>query len=238
MTKLKVPSLQHLARLWRGDPQLIKKELLSLAENAPPFSYGQLFDLVRDAVLFKMPYEQAERAIHSKVKLKVARDSYLEILPLVERHFAHVRPDFVHAVARRFYPIGRGLAVPFDPPFIYGTDGTIHLPWFSFWKSNPLKSEQLALFATVVKEVIEQDAALDDVEFSILDFSAVKGGSRMLSVVSAEDIPRLSSRRTREMLETFSEGFSLASREYDELLPKAKEEKRPTSDESQLILFN
>lgn len=37
MAKLKVPSLQHLARNWRDDPLRVKRLLVHLAQNSPTF---------------------------------------------------------------------------------------------------------------------------------------------------------------------------------------------------------
>jgi hypothetical protein len=214
MAHLKVPSLQHLARNWRGDPMRIQRILVRLAQNPPRFNYNPLYDAVRDLLVLRLPYEQIVEGIRRGVKRASIRDNLLGVLPLIRNHFADVSPDFVHAVDRRYYPIGRGLMVPFEPPMIYGVGGQLYFPWFSFWRQNPLGAERLSLFITLVSEVLLQDPDLERARFEILDFSApsAKGG-RMLRVMDAREIPRIDDAQKYAMLETFAEGFFLASAE-------------------------
>lgn len=214
MLKLKVPSLQHLARNWRNDPQQIKKLLVSLVENGPTFNYNPLFSAVRDMLVFGQPYTEITEGIRRKVKRADVRDNLLGVLPLIRDYFDGVNPAFVQAVERRYFPVGRGLMVPFDPPLIYGEGGRLHFPWFSFWRSNPLTGERLSLFVSVVEDVLLQDPDLEDADFVILDFSAPKSNHpRDLRVIDAHDIPRVSHATQVEMLSVFAEGYFLAQAE-------------------------
>ena len=214
MSKLKVPSLQHLARNWRDDPQQIKRILVSLAENGPTFNYNALFGAVRDMLVFGQPYTEIIEGIRRGVKRADVRDNLLGVLPLIRDYFDGVSPTFVQAVERRYYPVGRGLMVPFDPPLIYGEGGQIHFPWFSFWRSNPLARERLSLFVSVVEDVLLQDPDLEETHFVILDFSAPKlNQPRDLRVIEADDIPRVSETTKVEMLSIFAEGYFLAEAE-------------------------
>lgn len=238
MTKktLKVPSLQHLARLWHPDPLRVQRTLVALAKNSPTFSYQLVYELVHDLVCLKVPYGQIEDAVRKKVKRVQIRENFLELLPLVRTHFADVGVDFVHQVTRRFYPLGRDLFVPFSPSFIYGSRGELHLPWMSFWKENPLDAERLSLFMTVVDDVLAQDPDLEAATFSLLDFSAPAPRSpRSLKVLKGEEIPRVSRERQKEMLGVFIEGFRLAQQE----LEGAELSRTPVldRDEDQLPLF-
>ena len=211
MPKLKVPSLQHLARNWRNDPQQIKRLLVSLVESGPTFNYNTLFSAVRDMLVFGQPYAEIAEGIRRKVKREDVRDNLLGVLPLIRDYFDGVKPAFVQAVERRYYPVGRGLMVPFDPPLIYGEGGRLHFPWFSFWRSNPLAGERLSLFVSVVEDVLLQDADLEQAAFVILDFSAPKSNQpRDLRVIDAHDIPRVSEATKVEMLSVFAEGYFLA----------------------------
>lgn len=238
MTKLKIPSLQHLARNWRDSPQLVKKKLLQLASNPPTFSYRELLGAVRELLVYGTPLDQVAEGIRRRVKRPDIRANFLETLPLVAEHFAGVRPSFVQEVARRLYPIGRGLMVPFDPPLIYGASGKIHFPWFSFWRSNPLSDDRLSLFVTLVEDVLLQDPDLEGAEFDILDFSAdAETGLRQLKVVRACDVARLSPGRKIEMLEVFAEGFLLAAADHvhrDVPLEKNRPD-APSTDQLQLF---
>ncbi len=214
MSKIKVPSLQHLARNWRDDPQQIKRLLVSLVENGPTFNYNPLFAAVRDMLIFRQPYTEIAEGIRRTVKRAGVRDNLLGVLPLIRDYFDCVNPAFVQAVERRYYPVGRGLMVPFDPPLIYGEGGRLHFPWFSFWRSNPLAGARLSLFVSVVEDVLLQDPELEDADLVILDFSAPKSNQpRDLRVIDARDIPRLSDETKVEMLSIFAEGYFLAQAE-------------------------
>jgi len=83
MAKLKMPSLQHLARNWRSDPQEIKGRLVALAQNAPTFNYEPLFGAVRDILVFGQPYEQIAEGIRRGIGREAVRDNLLSVLPLI-----------------------------------------------------------------------------------------------------------------------------------------------------------
>jgi hypothetical protein len=211
MVQLRVPSLQHLARNWHDDPVRIQKVLVRLAQDPLRFSYNPLYSAVRDMLVLQVPYEQIEEGIRRGVRRPTVRDNLLQVLPLIRDHFAGVAPDFVQAVDRRFYPVGRGLMVPFEPPLVYGVGGTLYFPWFSFWRKNPLAVERLSLFVTLVDEVLLQDPDLETARFEILDFSVPELGSkRELNITEAHEIPRMDEMRTRAMLEVFAEGYFAA----------------------------
>ena len=207
MSKLRVPTLQHLARNWNSDPNAICKNLVRLVRNPPNFSYDVLFRLARDMLLLGQSYEDVERAV-LHIKRADLRSKFLEILPLLSDFFSGQNPDYFQDVDPRLYSVGRGLMVPFAPPFIYGIGGQIYFPWLSFWRSNPLDDERLSLFVTVVQQVLLDDPDLEHAKFTIVDFSAASSkDARMIRIISADDIPRLDKRRVREMLEVFAEGY-------------------------------
>ena len=214
MAKLKVPSLQHLARIWQPDPRAICKTLVNLAKNGPIFSYEPLHQLVRDMLLLRVPYWQIVEGIERAVKQESVKENFLSLLPLIDSHFSATEPTFVHAVAPRYYPVGRELLIPFRPPLIYGSRGLIHFPWLSFWRVNPLSAERLSLFVSIVDDVLLQDSDLEEASFEILDFSApAPKRPRELSVIQARDIPRLSASNKAEMLSVFADGFLMAQEE-------------------------
>ena len=211
MAKLKVPSLQHLARNWRDDPQRTAKVLVRLALNPPTFNYNPLFSAVRDMLLFKQPYDQIVEGINRGVKRPGVRTNILGVLPLIRAHFEDVSPDFVQAVDRRYYPVGRGIMVPFEPPLVYGLGGQLYFPWFSFWRRNPLALKRLSLFITLVDEVLLDDPDLAGADFHVLDFSAPGAKlDRELRIFSSRDIPRVSEDEKLAMLATFADGYFLA----------------------------
>lgn len=178
--------------------------------NPPRFNYNPLYDAVRDLLVLGVSYEQVTEGIR-RITRATVRENFLSVLPLIWDHFAGVSPDFYQTVEKRYYPVGRGLMVPFDPPMIYGASGQLYFPWFSFWRQNPLAQERLSLFVTLVDEVLMQDPDLENARFQILDFS--RGGPkapRTLTVTDAREIPRVDEDRKITMLAAFAEGYSLA----------------------------
>lgn len=211
MVKLKVPTLQHLARNWRDTPEQTCAALVSLAENSPTFNYNALLFAARDLLVFHQPYDEVVEGIRRKVTREDVRANLLGVLPLIRDHFEGISADFVLSVARRYYPVGRELSVPFEPPMAYGSGGVFHLPWFSFWRQNPLRSKKLSLFMTVADEILSQDPDLEQAKFHILDFSAPDAkSSRKLRVIESADVPRLSNEEKTSMLETFAIGYAMA----------------------------
>lgn len=211
MAEPKIPSLQHLVRNWHSDPARIQKDLVRLVNNPPTFSYNPLFGAVRDMLVLHVPYDQIVEGIKRGVKRKSAQDILLAVLPLIREYVDGLAPDFVQQVERRYYPVGRGLMVPFEPPLVYGIGGQLYFPWFSFWRRNPLADERLSLFVTLVDELLLEDPDLETARFHILDFSAPKDKApRELKIISASEIPRVNDERKIEMLETFVDGYLMA----------------------------
>lgn len=207
MAELRVPSVQHLARNWRDNPAAIAKGLVKLAIDPPRFSYSPLYGAVRDLLVLGVPYDQVVEGIR-RIRREKVRENLLGVLPLIRDHFAGVTPDFYQTIDKRYYPVGRGLMVPFEPPMIYGVGGQLYFPWFSFWRQNPLSKERLSLFVTLVEEVLMQDPDLENARFEILDFSCPGPKlPRSLTVIDAKEIPRVNEARKLAMLEAFAEGY-------------------------------
>lgn len=178
--------------------------------NPPRFNYSPLYDAVRDLLVLGVSYEQVVQGIR-RITRATIRENFLSVLPLIWDHFAGISPDFCQTVERRYYPVGRGLMVPFDPPMIYGVSGNLYFPWFIFWRQNSLAQERLSLFVTLVDEVLMQDPDLEHARFQILDFSCPdRTESRTLTVIDAREIPRVNEERKTKMLEAFAEGYLLA----------------------------
>jgi hypothetical protein len=129
--QIEVPSVQHLARNWQSTSAPAKK-LVLLANSPPTFNYNPLFFAARDMLVFNQPYDEIVEGIRRAVKRADVRQNLLGVVPLIRDHLAAVSPDFVQAIDRRYYSIGRRLMVPFDPPLLYGVGGQLTFPWFSF----------------------------------------------------------------------------------------------------------
>jgi hypothetical protein len=229
MADLRVPSVQHLARNWREEPAAIARALVLLALNPPRFSYNPLYFAIRDMLVLNVPYEQVVEGI-CRIKRESVRNNLLGVLPLIRNHFAGVSPDFYQTIDRRYYPVGRGLMVPFEPPMIYGVGGQLYFPWFSFWRQNPLARERLALFVTLVEEMLMQDPDLENARFEILDFSCPgPKKTRTLKIIDGRDIPRVDEARKNSMLKAFAEGYfqAVAALAGSPPPPEAQDEPTP-----------
>lgn len=238
MTRVRVPSLQHLARNWRGNPASIARALVQLALNPPRFNYDPLYAAVRDLLILRVPYEQVVEGI-GRIKRAKVRANLLGVLPLIRDHFEGVSPDFYQVVERRLYPVGRGIMVPFEPPMIYGVGGQLHFPWFSFWRQNPLAGERLSLFVTLVEELLLQDPDLETARFEILDFSCPpRTKERTLRVLDAQEIPRLDEARKATMLEAFAEGYLRAVAELAGSPEAPRDDARSSRDPDHPDLFD
>ncbi len=243
MAKLKVPTLQHLARNWKNDSGMISRDLVRLVRNPPTFNYNSLYSAAFDLLHLKQPLDEVVRGIEAKEKRQQVRKNLLEIVPLINDHFEKISPDFVNRVTSRQYTFGKDFAVPFTPPLIYGVGGQLHFPWFSFWRTNPLNNENLSLFTTLVREVLDDDPDLEGIKFEILDFSAPSPQEkRKLTVRNADTVPAISHVRKVEMLETFVDGYNRAKAileaEPEVKTPDQKTEEDRYSDDLQPDLFD
>lgn len=86
MSKLKVPSVQHLARNWRNTPERTCRKLVALVENPPIFNYNALFAAVRDMLVFNQPYDEIVEGIRRGIKRADVRENLLGVLPLIRDH--------------------------------------------------------------------------------------------------------------------------------------------------------
>jgi len=116
MPTLRVPTLQHLARNWHDNPTRIKSALVGVVRHPPIFGYNCIFGAIRDRLLLNISYEQIVEGIKRGTKREEDRENFLEILPLLNEFLESLSPAYVHSVKRRYYSVGRGLMVPFEPP--------------------------------------------------------------------------------------------------------------------------
>ena len=244
MKKPEIPSLQHLARNWHPQPETVQKELVKLVKSPPLFNYSPIYGAIDDLLVWNQSVEEISTGLKRKVSRKVVLENYLEIVQLLGEHFSSITPDFVHRLDRRTYRVDRDVLIPFDPPLIYGLNGIITFPWFSFWRSNPLKDERLSLFVTIVSELLAQDPDLDEACFEIFDFSAPKGKgnqkfARELKVINAREIQKLTPQRVTEMLEVYIAGYNAACLELSGMVEEtAIDDPRDDRDLGQPGLFD
>jgi hypothetical protein len=234
MPRLTIPSIQHLARHWRSDPRLITRTLVGLAKRPPNFSYGVVSVAARDLLAFHQPYDEVLEGIRRVEKRENILKNFMEILPLIDGYFKSVTPDAVNAIDAQTYNVGTRLKVPFRPPFLYVANGRLHLPWLSFWQSNPLAGVNLSLFATMIDDLVRNTPGLRGAKATLLDFSRPKPNvPRQLRLIALEGIPRIPNAEKLEMLATFAEAFFMAQQELSGAVPEAdkKRDDRRSRDE-------
>jgi hypothetical protein len=212
MGKVKVPSIQHAAGIWDPHPGRIAKNLLDLANNGPPFSYGNLYKLTYDLLSRTVPYEQIHRAA-AAIRQTLARENYLEILPLLRDYSDGIGASAVSEIIPRNYSIGRDLRVLVNPPLAYYKEEEVYLPWFIFWKRNRFDEPRLRLFVTMMREVFGLDPDFDDASLRLVICSEkVPKGGRVLEVLDTASVAGLNKQERDNMLGVFAEGYALAVR--------------------------
>ncbi len=238
MARLKLPSVLHVARIWRPTAEGVSTQLIALSKSSPPFSYNPLLKMVRSMLATKTSLAEMEVLIRHGVKLELAQKSYLEIAPLLAKYFSEINPIFVHEVSTRSYALSRELRVPFDPPMVYGRGRGTHLPIFIFWKNNPLTEAQKGLLASMIHEMVAQDPDLDLASTSVVDFSAPRGaGERTLAETPLDDLPSISRSDRDEMLSVLVAGYKLALERLQVGARASEEEKVHRGDAGQADLF-
>lgn len=205
------PSLQHLVRTWRNNPERTRKVLVINARSRPSFSYAPLHVAIREMLVLGVPYHQVVEYVRRAEKRADFAKILLEILPIIRRHLGGVSPDFFQDVAPRSYALAPDIIIPFQSPVVYGIGGQLTLPWCIFWRKNPLAGKPLSLFMTLVDEILMEDPDLEAAAFQLLEFSIPKDEEeRQLSIRDGRDIPRLSTAERDDMLGIWAEGFRQA----------------------------
>lgn len=233
--KLSPPALHHLVCSAYDTPLAVSKSLIQRYLSRPPFSYKLLGNLVEIAMKADVSQAQFDSAVRKHQPQKF-QSIFLELTPLIHKHFNSIRSKYILQIEPRKYLIN-DIEIPFKPPFAFELNGELVIPWFIFWKTNPLTDYQYSLFATLVDQVLQQDPDLRDAKVLIYDFSAKDGAdSRTLLIKDASEIPRLNPTELQAALETIVDGFKLAQAELSKM--QAREvhiRKRPSLDQNSLF---
>jgi hypothetical protein len=236
---IRVPTLQHMARIWSPDPDRISRQLLENAYKPPPFSCDCLNVAARDIVMLGLAYEQVVEFVRRSEPRKPFQGFLLEAVPLLYGYLTGLNIKTFQYCARRHYHIAPDIKIPFCPPFIYGVGGQQYVPWFSFWRTNPIGQKPLSMFVTIVEEMFLNDADLEDARFHIIDLSRPKGhNERELSVIDTRNIPRLDEGEKRAMLEVFADGYRRAQESFAQSRATAEVRGDTRPDPRQSDLFN
>lgn len=213
LRKFSPPALHHLVSCIHDTPVEVSKALVQRYLSKPPFSYRLLDTLVQLAMKADISQSQFDDAVRKHQPPKFQK-IFLELTPLIHEHFSAIRPTFVLPVEPRKYLVNT-LEIPFKPAFAFGLNNELIIPWFIFWKKNPLKDKQVSLLVTLIDDLLQQDPDYREAKIQIYDFSAPNGESRELKITDASTIPRLSSEEVSKALEIFVDGYKLAQIELE-----------------------
>lgn len=243
MPNLKVPSPAHLSLLYRETPEKVMKAQLALLSGAPNFSYQPLYKTMRGLLGAACSEKELLSAISRCALRADIKEKYAELAPLIADYFSEKKIAYAIEVAPRFYPVARDLLVPFTPPLIYADENGLCLPYLIFWKKHALRGERLSLFASIVREILDEDPDLCDARFEVVDMSVGsdagnKSEARSLTIFSEDAIGKISKDRKRDMLSTFAEGFRRAKQVAAGMPSKRKgRDQREQLDPNQLGLL-
>jgi hypothetical protein len=172
---LRVPSLQQVMKNLYDRPDMVQRALVRTALNRPRTSYKSLHKATQDRVCLNVPLDQIEIGIRRVEKRPEYLENLIELLKLIDRHFDSIVPDYPPIeVECRYYKIAPDINIPFQPPICYGIGGQLYLPYFNFWRNNPLKAKRLSVFMTIIDALREQEPDIETAIVNILDFSILR----------------------------------------------------------------
>jgi hypothetical protein len=236
-----VPSLQQVIKNLYDKPGLVQRELVRTAIYPPRISYRMLHKATQDRVCLNESLEQIEAGIRKVEKRKNHADNLIAILRLIDSHFDTIHPDFPPIeVECRYYRIAPDIIIPFQPPICYGIGGQLYLPYFNFWRNNPLKGKRLSVFMTIIDAIREQEPDLETAIMPILNFGIPQGEKqRKLVVIDDREIVRVTPTEIQRWLQVFAEGYRGARDELSRTQPERRKDRdegnRP--DDGQRDLF-
>lgn len=203
----RIPSLQHFSVLLGGDVPRIEKRILALS-NLPPVSYMRLRDQwTVDLIRFDVPVSTIERACEL-LRGELNRKSNLEALRALAEYLRVYKPDKLLALDKRYYPIGRGLHVPVNPPGVIVEDGKPKLFWPSFWKQDKFDPLTRAIFGSVLDRSIFRLPDYSSMPLTFVDLSADLGSkTRSMKVLERKDFNLLSDAELRAETDKFVEAY-------------------------------
>lgn len=211
--------------------------MLKLVNASPPFNYQSLNKMLLDLVRGVATYDQVEKAI-SGIGFEVQRNSYRRALAPAWKYIQSLRHNYALEIEARSYAISRNMRVPCVPPMVCGTQHGQVVPWLMLWKKNVLRDEQMALFVSLVSEVMAQDGELDSAELVVVDTSdgsLDKDGAPAL--IRYSDIEPIPQDQLGRMLETFVLGFKQAEEELkSKSSPRTRSVQPDAEDDDQFSL--
>ena len=234
--EFKIPSLQHFVTFCGGSVDDIYKRILRSELDENPISYRKLrtewlFDLLRLGV----PYDQVYRACQ-KLRGQRNRDANLSALVALKSYLDQERNGSCVAFEKTYYPIGRRLHVPVNPPLLIVGEAERKVVWVSFWSTEKLKNLTASLFATILEEAIFTLPDLREFELELVDLSRPEPGKpRAMRIRDRGHFPLLDRAVLKDEMDKFVEAFLRRLKEREAL--KSAPKRKPDSGTDGLPLF-
>lgn len=208
MADLKLPTLQHFVTLCGGSVENIYKRIVHRENDKVVVSYNTLrtkwlFDLIQLGV----PYEDIKRACE-KIRGEKNREANLAALAALKPYLELVVGTNCVIFDKTYYPIGRGLLVPVNPPLLLIKGSERKVLWVSFWSTRKLTGFVASLFATIMEQSVFLLPDLREFELELVDLSRPeKGHPRSMLIKRRNDFETLDSEMLQLEMDKFVEAL-------------------------------
>lgn len=218
----RIPSLQHFSALLGGSTDQIEKRIRDLS-NLPPVSYLKLREQwIVDLIRLGVPVALIEKACEL-LRGELNRKSNLEAVRALAEYLRLYRPTKLLAVDKRYYPIGRGLLVPVNPPGVILDNEGPKLFWPSFWKQDKFDDLTRSIFGSILERSIFRLSDYKDMPLAFVDLSAEKGSKvRCVKLLGRDRFGSLSDFELRSETDKFVEAYLRVRSQEEKTSPKGE----------------
>ncbi|MBI2713028.1 MAG: hypothetical protein HYX37_01040 [Rhizobiales bacterium] len=224
----RIPSLQHFSVLLGGTSGQIEKRIRGLS-NLPPVSYMKLREQwIIDLIRLGVPLAMIEKACEL-LRGELNRKSNLEAVRALADYLRIYKPAKLLMIDKRYYPIGRGLLVPVNPPGVIVEGSVPKLFWPSFWKHDKFDDLTRAVFGSILERSIFRLRDYRDMPLAFVDLSAEDGSAvRVVRVFQRKDFEGLTDGELRIETDKFVEAYLRVR--TTETVESVEEKKRRDAD--------
>jgi hypothetical protein len=142
MSYIRLPSIQHIAKVIRSTATETERELHKIDGRIPPVSYRSTWSI-------------AYPLYSGSISLKAALDACGRLTPSLNAQCnaevvkiiwddSQGAEYFCRPLKDRLFPIRKDLAIPVRPKFYLVKNGVAHIYWLQPWKTFDLTVEQLS----------------------------------------------------------------------------------------------
>jgi hypothetical protein len=209
LPNLKLPTVQHFSTYCGGTVDDIRKRIEKRAGGGSGVSYETLrtrwlFDRFQLGIDVKL----IENAIRACLKGDNIKHN-LDALRALSKYISDHRFTGAIRVETRLFPIGRGLYVPVNPPFVLTDKERPRLFWPSFWKTpGRLNGVPGRVFISILEREMFDRSDFRSLDLDFVDLSCPSGSTtRGARVYHRKDFGGLSDRELGQELEKFLDAY-------------------------------